>query len=186
MPIPKSALNGFTARQVHGITGLSEPMIEYLRRMDYLQPSHSPGKPRRGLVRFYSYRDLVVARLIQRLRETGIELSRLKRALEFLRSDEPWDGGSQDDIAGRLKWLVSDGKTVWLKSQDGFLDYLAPKGQRAFAFVVSINGIGSEVKERLSADQLQHFTMRNEALIYREAPTAIALERPRRKKHPAK
>ena len=168
MPIPKTALNGFTAQQVHAITGLSRPMIEYLRRMDYLQPSYDSREPRRGLVRFYSYRDLVIARLIQRLRETGVELSKLKVALGHLRSDDAWGSSGREDAPARIKWLVSDGKTVLLKSEDGFLDYIDASQQRAFAFVVSIDGIGTEVREKLNSEQIKHFSMTNKNLVFQE------------------
>lgn len=64
-----------------------------------------------------------------------------------------------------MQWLVSDGKRVLLKNNDGFLDELRPGGQRAFAFVVSLDGIQRELKTRMSAKKRRHFTMENHELM---------------------
>ena len=131
MPVPKALLNVFSAREVNTITGLSLPMIDYLSRIQYLQPSYDPASRVRGKVRYYSYRDLVVARTVQRFREAGLQLSRLKSAIEQLRRDETWfpkDGGGS---ATKLWWLVTDGKNAFLRNEDGFLDELKPNGEVA-------------------------------------------------------
>jgi DNA-binding transcriptional MerR regulator len=169
MPIVKPAINGFTAFQVHRITGLSQPMIEYLRRMNYLQPFYNTAIPTRGKVRYYSYRDLVIARIIQRLRETGVELSRLKEAMISLRDDKTWlQDGALPDVSGPLKWLISDGKTVWQRGHDGFLKDLRPGGQRAFAFIVNMEGVTAEVKKNLSRRQRKDFSMENRKLRFED------------------
>jgi len=69
MPSPRKLLNAFPPREVSQITGLSLPMLDYLSRMGYLRPSYGSGPGVRGKVRYYSYRDLVIARIVQRLRE---------------------------------------------------------------------------------------------------------------------
>src|SRR5215472_17194819 len=86
MPQPRTVLNGFTAREVERITGLSVPMVDYLSREGYLRPTYGLERVR-GRVRFYSYRDLMVARIVQRLRERGIELRRLKQSIQRLSED---------------------------------------------------------------------------------------------------
>ncbi len=43
MPLARRVLNAFTAREVGDITGLSLPMINYLRREDMLVPSYGEG-----------------------------------------------------------------------------------------------------------------------------------------------
>src|ERR1700727_538516 len=83
-------LNGFSADDIHRITGLSIHTINYLAREGYLRPAYTIGN-RRGRVRYYSYRDLVVARIIQKLTATGLELKRLKRAIKLLNADGTWD-----------------------------------------------------------------------------------------------
>ena len=164
MPVARKVLNGFTAAEVHAISGLSRPMIEYLKRHGFLSPSYAEADNPRGRVRFYSYRDLVVARLIQRLRETGIQLARLKAAVERVAQDSFWSGGQLP--ADGLNWLVSDGRTCLLRDREGFLDDLIGGGRRTFAFVVNIGELMVEVRERVPENKRKHFTMETKQLRF--------------------
>lgn len=164
MPVARKVLNAFTATEVHAISGLSRPMIEYLKRHGFLHPAYAQSDNPRGRVRFYSYRDLVVARLIQRLRETGIQLSRLKAAVERITQDSFWSEGALP--ADGLNWLVSDGRSCLLRNRDGFLDDLMGSGQRAFAFVVNMGELLVEVRERVPEGKREHFTMETRQLRF--------------------
>jgi DNA-binding transcriptional MerR regulator len=160
MPIPKPKRNAFSPTEVRRITGISLPMLDYLSRMDYLQPYYvEPGV--RGKVRYYSYRDLVVARTIQRLRETGVELARLKEAIQQLARDETWFPENPPNGATVLRWLVTDGKRVMLENDDGFLDELRPNGQRAFAFIINLQNMQGEIKSRIPRGKRRLFSMEN-------------------------
>lgn len=171
MPRARRVLNGFTAKDVCAITGISPSMLEYLRRHDFLRPGHQGGEERRqGRVRYYTYRDLVVARLIQRLRDAGVRLHLLKEAVERMARDEFWKDGSTP--ADGLKWVVSDGHGVFLRDEDGFLDDLTGPGQRSFAFVVNVERLSSEVRLDVPEDRRPSFTMVNEALRYRDKAQA--------------
>jgi DNA-binding transcriptional MerR regulator len=161
MPRPKRLLNAFTATEVNGITGLSRPMIDYLSREGYLCPSYAGGRVR-GKVRYYSYRDLVVARIIYRLTESGIELRRVKKAIQELSLAKTWLPEMRDsDHIGALQWLVTDGKQIMRRSTDGFLDELNHNGQRSFAFVISVRNIQREIKENIPHEKMNYFSMRN-------------------------
>src|SRR5262245_19045004 len=111
MPVARRTLNGFTAQEVQRITGLSVHMINYLRRADILHPAYGSGlripkkTKRRGSVRYYSYRDLVAARLVHRLRENGVELHKLKAAIQQVCREPP--SSTNADNASRLQYLVS-------------------------------------------------------------------------------
>ncbi len=161
MPIPKKIPYAFTPKEAASITGISLHMLDYLYRMGYLQPAYvPPGTPGvRGKVRYYSYRDLVVARTIQRLRETGVELARLKAAMQTLARYNTWKKSADDTTP--LRWLVTDGKEVFLRDADGFLDQLRPNGQRSFGFVVSLTNIQNEVKILIPEEKRGQFSMRN-------------------------
>lgn len=175
MPTPRKVLNAFTAHEVSRITSLSLPMIDYLLRTNLLRPSYGESTGCRGRVRYYSYRDLVVARLIQRLREGGVQLKRLKAAIEILRRDAPW----ADEIhpAERLNWLITDGRQVFLKNKDGFLDVLTGTGQRAFAFVVNLSHLEAEVRDRVPLAQRAHFAIENRELMFADDRVAAARAR---------
>jgi DNA-binding transcriptional MerR regulator len=169
MPLPKVVLNAFPPREVNQITGLSLPMLDYLSRMDFLRPSYSVGPGVRGRVRYYSYRDLVVARIVQRLREAGVELSRLKSAIRELSRDETWAPATdKDNPAKTLNWLVSDGKNVFFRHPDGFLEDLNSSGQRSFAFVVNLDNAAQEVKRMVPLDKQRYYSLVNEPLVERK------------------
>lgn len=165
MPRARKVLNGFTASEVCRISRISPPMLEYLRRHEFLSPAHVGGGDRRqGRVRFYSYRDLVVARLIQRLRESGVRLHLLKQAVEKMSRDDFWPDGVAP-VDG-LKWVVSDGRSVLLRDEDGFLDEIAGTGQRSFAFVVNVERLRAEVEDEALKSRPGPFTMLSEELVY--------------------
>jgi DNA-binding transcriptional MerR regulator len=166
MPKPKRIPYAFTSKEASTITGMSVHMLNYLCRTGYLHPAYVPaGVPAvRGKVRYYSYRDLVVARTIQRLRETGVELARLKDAMQILAQDDTWLPRKVKNGTNPLRWLVTDGKEVFLKNDDGFLDQLRPKGQRSFGFIISLANITSEVKTLIPRGKRRQFSMRNREL----------------------
>ena len=159
MPAPKTVINAFTLDDLHRWTEISLHMLDYLCRHGYLRPAYATGKRARGKVRYFSYRDLVIATVVQRLLNTGVKLRRLKDAMKYLRQDHAWfpKGRHSDPI----QWLVSDGKEVLLKHEDGFLDELRSGGQRAFAFVVNLQGVQEEVKGWLDPERRRHFSMEN-------------------------
>lgn len=167
MPTPRKVLNAFPALEVSRITGLSVAMIDYLSRSNLLRPSYGDKSGGRGKVRYYSYRDVVIARLIQRLREGGVKLGPLKIAVHTLCRDAPW--AHSVDPATRLNWLITDGREVFLKSNDGFLEVLTGSGQRAFAFVVNLGQLESEVRALVPATQRTHFDIQNRSLMFADA-----------------
>jgi DNA-binding transcriptional MerR regulator len=158
---PKAVLNGFPAKEVHRITRLSVHMIDYLAREGYLHPAYEKRRIR-GNVRYYSYRDLIVARIVRKLLNSGVELQRLKRAIQQLSEDQTWfpkDGRAFD-------LLVTDGKHIYYHDKSGSLVELTPGRQRSFAFVVDVEKTQDEVKRRLSKEKLKRYTIRNEPLLF--------------------
>lgn len=170
MPKAKRLLNAFTAKEVNTITGLSRPMIEYLRRSDFLTPAYQETPGRRGKIRYYSYRDLLVARLIQRLRANGVELITIKEAVITLRDDPLWEnaGGT---VPPSLRWLRTNGRDVFIDRQDGFLEYMRADRQGAFAFLVNVSELATEVRECIPAGtKRDNFSLMNNSLL--EEPTS--------------
>jgi DNA-binding transcriptional MerR regulator len=162
MPKPKPVLNAFTAQQVKVITGLSVHMVNYLAREGYLTPAYDQGHIR-GKTRYYSYRDLVVARIVQRLREIGLELKRLKPAIKLLSSSETWLSAGKERA---ISLLATDGKTLFYPDERGALIELTRGGQRSFAFVLDVAKAQAEVKRRLTRKQLDRFEIRNRPLKF--------------------
>jgi DNA-binding transcriptional MerR regulator len=140
-------------------------MANYLAREGYLRPCYDQGQVR-GRVRYYSYRDLVVARIVQRLREAGIELKRLKEAIQLLSSNEKWLS------AGKLRsisLLATDGKKIFYPDRrKGTLVELALGEQRSFAFVLDVASAQAHVKRRLTGKQRSLFEIKNRPLQFEQ------------------
>ena len=100
------------------------------------------------------------------LSSVSAKLSRLKTSIQELSTDETWArAANETDPAGSLKWLVSDGKTVFFRHPDGFLDDLNSEGQRSFAFVVNLDNAVGEVAKRIPKEKREHYSIHNESTI---------------------
>ena len=168
MPRPKAVLNAFTSREVAVISGLSLHMVNYLALNGYLLPCYERAEVR-GSVRYYSYRDLVIARLIQRLRDGGVELKRLKEGIAALATSELWAKVGKDRS---VSLLVTDGRSLLVPDEGGSLLDLTRSGQLAFAFVVDVAAARAEVVSLLPRRSVEHFSLSIEPLLYPELPSA--------------
>lgn len=158
--ISKEIAHAFSAAQVEEITGLSVPMINYLVRKGYLAPSYQrPGV--RGKVRYFSFRDLMVARIIQKLASSGLELKRLKKGIQMLHESQVWLKKGQDRA---LSLLATDGVSLFVPDENGSLHDLARRGQMAFTFLLDVQAARREVCSKLTPEQLAKFSMRNRPL----------------------
>jgi DNA-binding transcriptional MerR regulator len=176
MPRARSVLNAFTAKEVKEITGVSVHMVNYLAHEGYLTPTYDQ-EGIRGRVRFYSYRDLLVARIIQRFRESGLELSRLKAAIQLLSEDRAWL--PKDRLP--LELLATDGRKVYFHHQNGSLVELTRGRQQTFAFVLDVAKVQDEVKARIGAKKRKHFVLENLPLQYSEPRPTDVVRRPSRR-----
>lgn len=168
MPVARAFANAFTCREVAQLTGLTKPMVNYLAQAGFLEASYRPGSGRRGSTRYYSYRDLMVARVISRLAAAGIELKRLKAALGDLQRSELWDrlkGGS-------LPLLVTDGTSIFLEEPDGSVRDLTARGQLTFSFVLDLARTEAELRELMDEERRDNFTYEVNALAERKTVSA--------------
>lgn len=161
MPKVRKLPGYFSLDEVHRITGISKPMINYLRQQDMLSPGFTTGKPCKGKVRYYAYRDLVVGKTIQKLRDTGVELTKIKAVIEYCKTNKIWDGLAGDT----LRYLVTDGKSVLVQAEDGFFEDAS--GQRSFAFAIDLKTVQAEVFDLLEPEDQKVFSL--------QAPTAEAI-----------
>lgn len=162
MPKPKPVLNAFTSSQAARIVGMSVHMLNYLARHGYLVPNYGrSGK--RGKTRHYSYRDLVIARLVQRLLDAGLELRRLKDGLKKLSKSSHW---TEAGFARNVQLLATDGRDLYFVQGRTNVLALTKNGQLAFAFVLDVSAVRRDVEQQLDAEQLQRFSLRNGRLLY--------------------
>jgi DNA-binding transcriptional MerR regulator len=127
---------GVTACQAAGI---SYRQLDYWARTTLVSPSvrNAEGS---GTQRLYSFRDLVVLKVVKRLLDAGVSLQNIRRAIEALRSR------GVDDLAGIT--LISDGTTVYeCRSPEEVVDLLQG-GQGVFG--IAIGGAFKEIQGSLS------------------------------------
>src|SRR5262249_41239093 len=118
----------FTAAQAARLAGFRSPMmVDYLARTEVVVPSvlKQPGRGRR---RLYSFGDLVVLRAVSRLLESGISVARLKMALQSLQRN--FRQLNPEDALSR--YLITDGRNVYLEEESGALTDLTRAGQMTF------------------------------------------------------
>jgi DNA-binding transcriptional MerR regulator len=163
VPKPKLAINAFPPAKASEIVGLSVHMLNYLAREGYLVPSYIKSG-RRGKTRYYSYRDLVIARIVQKLLSAGLEISRLKEGIEKL--PKYIDRSGLEGATAPLGLLATDGRNVFFPNTDGTLLDLTQHGQLAFAFVMDASAAENDVKQNLTAEQRVNFDLKNRKIKY--------------------
>ncbi len=183
MHFARTVKNAFTIREVSDITGLQPAMLNFLIRNEYLQPSYRedydfPKRQKRnprGNARYFSYRDLIIAKTIQRLLAAGVQLIRVKEALEDLRADKHWLKLSRGLSADRaITWMVTDGRKVYLQDQKTpFLRPLGNNRQTAFSFILEMTSVRSEIDQGIRTsriarcpEKIAYFRLANEQPIF--------------------
>lgn len=119
--------------------GISYRQLDYWARTSLVVPSVRDASGS-GTSRLYSFRDLVVLKVVKRLLDAGVSLQNIRKAIEALRSR------GVDDLAGIT--LISDGTTVYeCRSPEEVVDLLQG-GQGVFG--IAIGGAFKEIQGSLS------------------------------------
>ena len=135
-PEPTVGYRGVTA--CHAV-GISYRQIDYWARTGLVTPSVRDATGS-GTQRLYSFRDLVVLKVVKRLLDAGVSLQNIRKAIETLRSR------GVDDLAGIT--LISDGTSVYeCRSPEEVVDLLQG-GQGVFG--IAISGAFKEIQGSLA------------------------------------
>ncbi|SCL32323.1 MerR HTH family regulatory protein [Micromonospora rhizosphaerae] len=127
---------GVTACHAVGIT---YRQLDYWARTGLVVPSVRDASGS-GTSRLYSFRDLVVLKVVKRLLDAGVSLQNIRKAVEALRSR------GVEDLAGIT--LISDGTSVYeCRSPEEVVDLLQG-GQGVFG--IAIGGAFKEIQGSLS------------------------------------
>jgi DNA-binding transcriptional MerR regulator len=156
MPEPEEVgYRGVTAMRAAGI---SYRQLDYWARTGLVEPSIRPAAGS-GSQRLYSFRDLVVLRVVKSLLEAGVSLRNIRKAIDTLRAH------GVDDLAEIT--LISDGTTVFeCRSPEEIVDLLRG-GQGVFG--IALAGAFKEITGTLA-----HLpTDREEAVEPVEAAEAV-------------
>ena len=125
--LPRFENVGFRGPIACSAAGITYRQLDYWARTGLLEPSvrNAVGS---GSQRLYSFRDILVLKVIKRLLETGVSLQSIRTAVEHLRES------GVDDLAQVT--LMSDGASVYeCRSQDEVID-LVQGGQGVFGIAV--------------------------------------------------
>jgi DNA-binding transcriptional MerR regulator len=130
---------GYRGVSACSAVGISYRQLDYWARTGLVVPSVRDASGS-GTSRLYSFRDLVVLKVVKRLLDAGVSLQNIRRAIEALRSR------GVEDLAGIT--LISDGTSVYeCRSPEEVVDLLQG-GQGVFG--IAIGGAFKEIQGSLS------------------------------------
>lgn len=133
---PEIGYRGATACVAAGIT---YRQLDYWARTDLVAPSIKSAAGS-GSQRLYSFRDILVLKIVKRLLDTGVSLQNIRIAVEHLRSRGVADLESMT--------LMSDGVSIYeCANADEIIDLLQG-GQGVFG--IAINRVWNEVEGSLA------------------------------------
>ena len=133
---------GFRGATACVAAGISYRQLDYWARTELVVPSIQSATGS-GSQRLYSFRDILVLKIVKRLLDTGVSLQNIRQAVEHLRQR-----GVED--LERMT-LMSDGASIYeCNSADDIVDILQG-GQGVFG--IAISKVWSEVEGSLSSLQ---------------------------------
>ncbi len=144
----------FTVDEVAAVADLpSKDMVTYLERTGVFSSTYTTktGEPwrRKGSWRRYTFRDIILLRVISRLLASGVQVSKLKKAMNHLREAHP-EIACENRMA---KYLVTDGEKVYFRNESHQLETLG-SGQYAFAFVIEFSVLHQSAVSKLTPEQI--------------------------------
>jgi len=133
----------FGKKAVIALTGVSSRQVEHWATTGVVRPSiPAAGK---GTRRGYSFKDLVALRVAKRLKDEGISLQKIRKALTYLRKNFP----DVKEPLAELRFLT-DGDTIFVVDRDPqrILDTLKG-GQFVFSLALGeiIEGLQGELRK---------------------------------------
>jgi DNA-binding transcriptional MerR regulator len=132
---------GYRGPQVCKIVGITYRQLDHWDRTGLVSPSLAPARGS-GTQRLYSYRDVVVLRIIKQLLDSGVTLQRARKAIDFFRESVGEDLASANLVLGASdSVLARDGEEV--------LDLL--RGGQVVFNVISLSGVVDDLESRILA-----------------------------------
>ncbi len=136
-PLPSDA--GYRGPTACNAAGITYRQLDYWARTGLVEPTVR-GASGSGTQRLYSFRDILLLKVIKRLLDAGISLQQIRTAVQHLRKR------GTDDLT-RVT-LMSDGATVYeCTSNDEVIDLLQG-GQGVFG--IAIGGVWREIEGSLA------------------------------------
>ncbi|GAA0433564.1 MerR family transcriptional regulator [Streptomyces luteireticuli] len=120
---------GYRGPTACAAAGITYRQLDYWARTGLVEPSVRPAYGS-GSQRLYSFRDVVVLKIVKRLLDTGVSLQNIRTAVQHLRSR------GMADLAQMT--LMSDGATVYECSSPDEVVGLLQGGQGVFGIAVGV------------------------------------------------
>jgi DNA-binding transcriptional MerR regulator len=138
-PLAEEAGTGYRGVTACHAAGISYRQLDYWARTGLVAPSVRSAAGS-GSQRLYSFRDIVVLKVVKRLLDAGVSLQNIRKAIDQLRAR------GIDDLAQIT--LISDGTTVYeCRSPEEVVDLLQG-GQGVFG--IAIGGAFREIQGSLA------------------------------------
>ena len=137
-PVPSDT--GYRGPIAHRVAGITYRQLDYWARTGLVVPSirNAEGS---GTQRLYSFRDILLLRVVKRFLDVGISLHQIRVAIEHLNSR------GVDDLTELT--LVSDGFSVYEVTSANELFDLTRGGQGMF--MISVSSVWRELEGTLSS-----------------------------------
>ena len=131
--------SGYRGPTACNVAGITYRQLDYWARTGLVEPTvRTAGGS--GTQRLYSFRDVLLLKVIKRLLDAGVSLQQIRSAVHHLRER------GTDDLTGVT--LMSDGASVYeCRSADEVIDLLQG-GQGVFG--IAIGGVWREIEGSLS------------------------------------
>ena len=136
-PVPDNV--GFRGTVACRVVGITYRQLDYWARTGLVEPSVRPAHGS-GTQRLYSFRDVLVLKIVKRLLDTGVSLQNIRAAVEHLRAR------GVADLAQLT--LMSDGSSIYeCTTSDEVVD-LVQGGQGVFG--IAVGRVWQEVRGELA------------------------------------
>jgi DNA-binding transcriptional MerR regulator len=142
---------GYRGPTACSAAGITYRQLDYWARTDLVVPTVR-GAHGSGSQRLYSFKDILVLRVVKRLLDTGVSLQNIRVAVEHLRAR------GVEDLAGVT--LFSDGTTVYECTSPEEIVDLLQGGQGVFGIAVGgtmkeiIGSLAEFPQERVEGDRV--------------------------------
>ena len=131
---------GYTGPEVCKITGLPSSPLSPFPPLSFINASirNLIGS---GFHRIYSFQDIIQIKLVNKLREAGVSLQKIRIALKNIQKV------LGDDISISDVSVFSDGKSIYVISDNDQMIDLLKKGQAVFG--ISLGPVHSEAEAKI-------------------------------------
>lgn len=150
-PLPDDI--GFRGPVASGAAGITYRQLDYWARTELVRPSIR-GASGSGSQRLYSFRDILMLKVVKRLLDAGVSLQQIRTAIDHLRDNR--------DAELSTVTLMSDGVSVYECTSDHEVIDLLRGGQGMFA--IALGGVWRDVQGTLAQLPSEHLHLDEESL----------------------